>query len=104
MTISTAKQLADLSLGTINLGMSQYGGLPSARTLDPPSNDSFLQTLVEARETEVLFKKHEDSYGFQCCFCISATPDARTGIYVIILFKNAESYLETIKVCERLSL
>lgn len=79
MTISTAKQLADLSLGTINLGMSQYGGLPSARTLDPPSNDSFLQTLVEARETEVLFKKHEDSYGFQCCFCISATPDARTG-------------------------
>ena len=79
MTISTAKQLADLSLGTINLGMSQFGGLPSARTLEKPSGDAFLQTLVEARDTEILLKDHEDTSGFQCCFCIVATPDVRTG-------------------------
>ena len=79
MAISTVQQLRNLSIDTINLGMSQFSGLPSARTLEQPSNDSFLQTLVEARDTEILVKKHEDSVGFQCCFCILPTPDARTG-------------------------
>ena len=81
MTISTAQQLSNLSLGTINMGMSQFGGLPTARTLDQPANDVFLQNLVEAREKEVLVKKQDDN-GFQCCFCIQATPDARTGKYL----------------------
>ena len=79
MAISTAQQLANMSLGTINMGMSQFSGLPSARTLDQPSNDAFLRNLVEARETEILVKNHEDTSGFQCCFCIVATPDTRTG-------------------------
>ena len=79
MMISTSRQLSELSVGTINIGMSQYGGLPSARTLDQPTHDSFLRTLIEARETEILVKKQEDTSGFQCCYCIPATPDVRTG-------------------------
>ena len=78
MTISTAKQLSKLSLGTMNMGMSQFSGLPTARTLDQPPSDTFLQTLVEAREKEILIKGQENT-GFQCCFCIPATPDVRTG-------------------------
>ena len=85
MAISTAQQLSNLSLGTLNMGMSQFGGLPTARTLDQPSHDSFLRTLLEARETEILVKKQEDTSGFQCCFCITAAPDTRTGISAIDL-------------------
>ena len=98
MTISTAKQLSKLSLGTMNMGMSQFSGLPTARTLDQPSSDSFLQTLVEAREKEILIKSPENT-GFQCCFCIPAIPDARTGKHLFIEFwgflkKNHKSVLK----------
>ena len=81
MMVSTSRQLSELSVGTINMGMSQFGGLPSARSLDQPTNDSFLRILVEARETEILVKTQEDTSGFQCCYCIPSAPDSRTGMF-----------------------
>ena len=82
LLVAPTQQLRNLAAETLNEGMSQFNGLPSDRTLEPPTRESLLQTLVEARKTESILKKRSNKEGFQCCYVSSAAPDVRTGMFL----------------------